>query len=272
LKQTTTLFTYTKEEKDSLEILKKAILSVWSLTKIDFIPLEDLHKYIDDPKYSFFSIDGQNIKTTWSNRDNPVENTSWNNTYIYLNLWTQTKDKKGRVERFSYARIELFPSFETMTSKNVADIVVCNRSIGLLKVYVGCVHNYLANNGSRFFFSESVNQQEIANLQQEMLYVPDYTLVKFNSLSGDESKRHDEKILFKDYKFNYKIVTLNDLDNKILNSDKPIYFLSYVKSSSTTFVTIYNSQANEIIYTNRTSLSFNIKEKNIAQLVKAIKK
>lgn len=48
-------------------------------------------------------------------------------------------------------------------------------------------------------------------------------------MSCDESKRHDEKDIFEEYKSKYKLISTSELNKKIMSETTPFYYLSYIK-------------------------------------------
>jgi hypothetical protein len=67
-------------------------------------------------------------------------------------------------------------------------------------------------------------------------------------------------------------VSQNELDKLIL-SNKTIFYLTYVKSSGEKFVSVINSLSGEVLYTNYTAslLSTGLKSEDIKVLLKSLK-
>jgi hypothetical protein len=131
---------------------------------------------------------------------------------------------------------------------------------------------YLDQSEKRHLYKSILNETELKNLKDEVLYVPDYVLINFNKFTGDETKKHDEKDIFKNYKFEYKLMSTDELNEKIMNDTTSFYYLIYIKSSADKFVSVINSLTGEIIYSNYTYRSYNIKSKDLKKLRKKIKK
>lgn len=54
----------------------------------------------------------------------------------------------------------------------------------------------------------------------------------------------------------------------ILKSDKPIYYLVYVRSSTDKYITVFNSQTGNMLYSQYTAASSNIKPNDIHRLAR----
>jgi len=101
------------------------------------------------------------------------------------------------------------------------------------------------------------------------VYVTDCVLIEMNKWNGDESKRLDEKEIFEDYKYPYKLLTVKELNSKILNEKEPFYYLAYVKVSPLKCINIIDSQTGEIIYSDK-STSYNFKPSDMKDIGKII--
>ncbi len=216
---------------------------------------------------------------------------NYSNTHLYLELWTcdpnfftrrdQSKKKKvvfDNLDKIRVARIELFTDFKTLADPDNlyqveydGDGHIRNWGPGILKNYIQTLTSFLNKTEARKLYDEILNPAEIKNLKKETLFVPDYTLYKFNKFNGDESKRHDEKELFSDYKYNYKLLTTDELNQNILKGDGAFYYLIYIKSSTDKFLSVINSNTGEIIYSKYSPVSYNIKSGDLKDLYDKIR-
>lgn len=275
LKASKTVFVY--RDSDDLEALEKAIREVWTLTEISFIPFSELKK-VDLKNSSVFSIAG--INTNVSGYSSGM---SYDNTHIYLNLWMQGRNKKGKQVKKSYCRVELHPTYTdyaNVTGQRSKDALryiyeegtLKNWSIGFLKNYLKNVNDLLLAEEERWLFQTDNKNKELKKLKGKTLYVVDYAMVKFNKFSGDESKRHKEEKLFKSYPYKYQLIKAEDLSKKILESEKAFYYLVYVKSSTDKYIYVYNSETGAIVYSKYKGASYNLKDSDLKDLARAIKK
>lgn len=269
------------QDSTSLEYIE-IFRNYWSLSEIQFIKYVEISNYISENS-SFFTMGGyetnSQFQTLYANGSSKY-GIDMTNTHLYLELWTCNRsyfDKENLKERnfsdrdkIQVARIEFFTDFETLSSpENLFDSEydgeghIRNWSAGLLKNYLQNLNQLLQNSTERGLFDESINKVELNKLKKTTLYVPNYVLTKFNAFTGDESKQHSEKKLFKHYPNKYQIITMDDLNDIILSEDKSIYYLIYVKSSTDKFITVINSSSGEMIYSKYTPVSYNIKGSDI---------
>jgi hypothetical protein len=273
LKKTTTVFILRKSEEAELEAYQKLLDSAWTLTPIKVITVAEWNTYMKDAKYSFFTIDGFSTQTTMS------RGSSYTNSHVYLHLWMydpKSKSKKDR-DKLSFARVELSPSFKTLSDfESVEGLykrgVFRNWEIGTIANYLKVVNSYLAKGETRWLFMNEVDAKEIKKLKSEVLYIPETILIDFNKFTGDESKKQDKVKLMADYKFKYEIISVDKLNEMILTSEKPFYYLTYVKSSTDKYVTVQNSQTGKIIYNEYEAMSYIFKHWNMYRISKAVEK
>ena len=275
LKTSKTVFVY--RESDDLEALQKAIKEVWTVTEISFVPFSEMKK-IDLKNTSVFSIAGLNTNVT-----NLSSGMNYDNTHIYLSLWMQGKNKKGKKVKNSYCRIELHPSFtdySMVTGSRRKDGLnyiykegtLKNWTVGFLKNYLKNVNDLLLEGEERWLYESDNKNKEIKGLKGKTLYVVDYGMVKFNKFSGDESKRQKEEKLFKSYPHKYQMISGEELSKKILESEKAFYYLVYVKSSTDKYIYVFNSKTAAVVYSKYKGTSYNLKDSDLKDLAKAIKK
>ncbi|PSG88260.1 hypothetical protein [Aurantibacter aestuarii] len=274
----------TEKAKKFIEVFKNN----WTISKFEFIKYSEIEDYLS-PNSSFLTIGGyetnvQFIKLYQNGRSKNGIN--YSNTHLYLELWTcadnyfeNKKDKKSfeNKDKIQVARIELFTDFETLADPDKifqsdydGDGHIRNWRPGILKNYLQSLMNYLNKSKNRTLFSETINEKEIKNLKNEILYVPEYVLMKFNKFTGDETKKHNEKSIFKDYKFKYQLLSKDELSEKILVDNTPFYYLIYIKSSTDKYINVINSTTGEIIYSKYSPVSYNIKSKDLKKLQKQV--
>jgi hypothetical protein len=269
--------------KEYIEIFKK----YWTYSKFEFIKYSDIKNYISKNS-SFFTVSGYetnvqniNVYSNGSSRNG----INYSITHLYLELWT-CDDKYFEIKNQEFtnefqrevARIELFTDFQTLSNPNNiyeteynGEGHIRNWGPGILKNYIQQLMLLLKNGTAKRLYDNVEGKPNLKDLSTQTLYVPDYVLINFNKWTGDESKKNEEKDLFKGYKFNYKLVSINELNNMILDS-KPFYYLVYVKSSTDKYLTIINSETGEVLYSNYTYISYNINSKDITKLYKVVSK
>jgi len=271
------------ESKPYVDIIKK----YWTFSKIEFIKYTDIGKYVTEQN-SFFTVGGYETSVETINLyKGGSSGINWSNTHIYLELWTVsdkyfTAKKKKELtnkDHVQIARIELFTDFPTLMSpKNLyqtnysGDGHIRNWSTGILKNYLQKLMQMLNSGNEQKLYDQIVNNEKVKELKNQTLYVPDYVLTKFNKFTGDETKKHDEKDIMEDYKYKYSLVSIDELNKKILDDKNPIYYMVYIKSSTDKFITVLNSQTGEVVYSVYEPVSYNIKSDDLQDLSKKIGK
>lgn len=270
LKQTTTLFVYRESDKDQLEAIKSALNEVWTISKLKFISYDEFKSGNWTGNYSYFTIGGytktetgQSIVSIW--------------TYIYLMLWKYDDDG----DREYFARIELYPTFatykkaeETEESDEMVDYlyqesVFRNWFPGYLKNSVKFVNDKLQQ-GEEHWYHQSGRFGDMKPLVKDTLYVPDYVLVKFNKFNGDESERHSQDELFEKYDYTIAVIPAEKLSDMILHRKTDFYYLSYIKSSTTKYVNVFNGRTGEMLYAKEITNVYNIKPGDLKKVSRAV--
>lgn len=283
LKKTTTIFTLPFKDYQQQEQFEAVIQSVWTISPFKIIKPDELGKYLDQEGYSVFSFGGFMISRGGSAP-------SATNMHLAYDLWLPQVKKNGNINKQYFARILIYPDNETfftamnninkrkddfnakMISFIYNDAVIYNWSAGLLKGYLKKVNEHLANNDERGPFSEETNKQALSQLKNDTLYVPDYVHTKFNMFTGAEKEAEDagDDEIKKAYPYPVKMVTKPQLDKMILDKNKPIKYLVYVKSSTDKYINVYDSGTGDLLYARYVKLSYNFKNKDLGRLAKVI--
>lgn len=279
LKKGTTYFVIKEPDfkipEEYIDIIKK----YWTYSKIAFIKKEEILAHLQ-PENSFFMVGGYSKYVK-------MKYISYDLTYVYFDLWMGSekyfKNNKGKAfdeyDQQTIARIELFTDYPTLEKPGMVynddyDEYehIRNWGPGYLKNYLQYLTVLLEKKEPRALNAYHIDRTKIKELSEQTLYVPDYILIKFNKWNGKEDERHVEKELFKDYEFKYQLISNDELNQKILQSETPFYYLVYVKSSTDQFVSVVNSKDGSLLYTMYYRFSYNIKDKDIGDLSKAIKR
>ncbi|HTB07647.1 MAG TPA: hypothetical protein VK806_11910 [Bacteroidia bacterium] len=208
-------------------------------------------------------------------------------SFLYLLLWNYDEDYFKRKKKkdptsedeVKIGRVDLFADYKTLVTPDSIFYYnydwaghIRNWGPGFLKNYLQQLMIYL--NGKKEVYYEKddfTNKSEMAHLQTATLYIPDYTLTRYDPHNGNESQKTTALELFKEYHFPHKLISTQELNDKILNSTEPFYYLVYVKDCENKLVTIINSQTGEIVYSNYTKYSYNIKPSDFDDLNSVVK-
>jgi hypothetical protein len=264
-----TIFVYRRADEENLDELIEAINSVWTLTEMEFMSYDDFLDYETVDGESYFTISVDN--TVISGSGGSVSYLS----NFGLSFWRQVD---GYARFFSFT--QLFAEFDANLSvmksgvegsgileKLYTEYEIRNWNLGFLKAALKDVNENIENGGSRSPF-KSMETAEIRNLKTETLYISDDVLIELKKMSRTEKKDVDPEKLFKDFPFEYKIVTNSEINDLVVNNESQ-YCLIYVRNSMGKFLVIYNSGSGNIVYTYYAT-GFTVEKKEIQQLVKKI--
>lgn len=292
LKKSVTYVAMKDTASEVVQPYKEIFRKYWTISKVEFILYNDILKYVSDDA-SFFTIGGYTTTSTFmrmSAQGGQRPGLSYENTHLYYELWVcdpkvleKWKNRKKKKDELPdsvkkiIGRIELYTDFETLAKpENIYQSDydggghIYNWGPGYLKNDIQLLMTLLEKEEKRWLFKSETDERQIKKLKKETLYVPDYVLIKFNKFNGDESKRHDEKDLLSDYKLPYKLISNAELNRKIIEETEPFYYLVYIKSSTDKYVSVYNSQTGELVYTTYTGISYNLKDKDFGKLEDAV--
>lgn len=279
-KQTTTLFTLQFKDYDEAENYEKAIRSVWKITPIKIIRPNEIGNYLDHEGYSFFTFGGFMVTS------NPNAMSNVSHLHVTYELWMPVL-KKGKLSKQKMlARQFLYPNNQTlftalknkrdfsgaMSQHMYNDAEIYTWGPGILKGFLHTIQDGLSAKEERSIFKEIEDKAALASLRTDTLFVPKYVYTKFNMLTGSEKDDDDDadEQLSKAYPYPVKIVSNEELNERILDKSRPIKYLVYLKSNTDKFINVFDSKEGQLIYSRYVKLSYNFKNKDLGKLAKAI--
>lgn len=271
LKKSKTIFVYRECDKANLDFFKKTINEAWDYTELEFVSHDEFLSKKIDQNNSFFTIDGvHKVKTSSSGMITE-------STYIYLKLWMKDNGKE-----LVFCQIYLYPTFETYKNASIRlsnmigylydEAVLHNWNSIFLKNSLQYVNKKLSNSSVRSLYKNEVNLDSLSILKYDTLHIIDYSLIKFNPKNGDESERHEITSLLSKYPYPYKLISIEEFTEKDLNTEKPLYYLSYVKNNANKFVSVFNSKTGDILCSFNSVVSYNLTPGDFIKISKFIKK
>jgi hypothetical protein len=279
IKNGTTFFAMSNPASPKAATYVEAIKKNWTLSKVECIKYTEVEKNIA-PNNSFVTI-----TANMTSSNSTMASTE---THIYLELWTTngkyTYDPKKRkhfnqADKISLATIELFADFTAQNYPSSlykmdygADGHLENWSAGILANYIQQMTILLNKGEIREAKTVFYNKEELKKLTSETLFLPDYVMTKFSKNADDESKKFETKEIFDGYNLTYKLLSLEELNDKIVNNPTPFYYLLFIKTKDEKFVTVTNSKTGEIIYTEYSGSPSNFKSSDLKELQKAVQK
>jgi hypothetical protein len=136
----------------------------------------------------------------------------------------------------------------------------------LLMAQLGVVIKNLENNSRPCLYEEIKHPQLKSMLASDTLYVPVSLMMKYNPISGKASVRQGD--LFEDYPYPYRICDEQELYRIFEVEKRGRFIFEYVKSSTEKTVSIYDVNNNTFVFREGDEVSYNLKKKDIAAMVK----
>jgi len=210
------------------------------MSQVEFINRDEIQNHKSEQAL-FLTIEMNTVTSSISRTNKsgmPISSLAYDNTYLFLKLWYSNNEPdkiiENKSDRQSIIEYSLFSDYTSVINPLLifgSDYSlgghVRNWNVGILKNYLQTIINEM--NGVDSKLVKNVNLDELEKLQTQTLYIPDYIFIKFNKWNGNENKYFDESDLMKGYKFPYKIISQDELNDKILDEQNPIYYLIYVK-------------------------------------------
>jgi hypothetical protein len=255
----------TAKHHEYRELLEKH----WNFTELEFHSYKQYLNNKEEKGYSFLLFGDDHIKSELSESN-----------YLYWELWTwyAPNGDWNQKKKVLFARLEFYPDPETtFNPSSIYDYRfdteghIMNWTPGMFKNYVQELQDLISNKEERSINKFYVEPEDLAKLKNETLYIPDYALDQYNANLVSQGKMSASELMA-DYPYKYKVVDNDALSDLILNTDKPLYYLLFVRSNSDKYVSIVEGHTGEILYTRFTPLSFSVKRPDIKKLVKTIEK
>jgi hypothetical protein len=273
LKGTTSIFILPESQSVDIEKYQKAFDSVWKINKVKCVTYKDSQKYFGQKGVSFFEITGMNTYVKMSNSGGP------NYTHFFLQLYMD--DVNGSNKKKFFFNVYLGTKITNVLkflegNKNrgsdfLYNIDYFNFKPGYMKAYLAIGNNLLARNQKRFLFSEEGDQNELEKLKRDTLFLAkDIFKEFFRNKTGEETDKVNEQDVMGEYPYRYKVVSIQELNDKILNSQKSVYFLSYLHVSNQLIVSVINAVSGKIVYSRLSSIvmSMGIRSKDVERIFK----
>ncbi|MBS1526816.1 MAG: hypothetical protein JST19_14265 [Bacteroidetes bacterium] len=246
----------------------------WTVTQsVDVITTEELpDKLIAGDTY--FSLETKILKSDMNSA-----------MFFYLNLWTPRDKALKRNKRFSvYDELSLAHIQISTHGKPHEHLIpqfnldgngyTNNWNPGTLKNFLQQL-TALLRTGKKFLGNDITDKEQLKLLKGLTIYCPEDDFNTMNAF-GKSDKYTDQEIskLFDGCSFSYKILSNEELQDKILEDKEPFYYLLYLRGlEDGKMIAVVNSRTGQLVYsTTERSFSHNIKSGDIKDLSKAINK
>lgn len=285
-------------DSQSAKPFREVLQKNWTFSTLKFVKRGE--KLTDVLKNNISFLELNAIKTeVYSNRTNYNLNKKLNEvTYVYLSLFNsfigENNSLNGHIEnnrayaenkvkrKTVLAQIQMFgdpvaladPDSVIGSQGDDASGHIKNWTPALLKIYVKAMQKLFDKKEDREAHKSIVNKEALSKLKTETLYIPEFLVdTDFGAFSAKETINKDKpKELFEKYKFPYKVLSRDEFEKSVLNSKDVKYVFVYVKNCTFKFVSVFDINTGEIVYNEGTSLSYNVKDKDVKALFKEIEK
>lgn len=145
---------------------------------------------------------------------------------------------------------------------------------GLLKNYIQKVGMFVKSKkaAEEDIKSSAVdNAADLSKLTSATLYVPDYCLMDYSMTSNTYKKElKEEEKIFGKYTLPYELISAEELNKKILDSEEEFFYLVYTSDMPRKYINIISSKTGKIIYSEFYALSYDFNKGDMKDLMKAV--
>jgi hypothetical protein len=281
---TTTIFVL--QESDSLlkSEFENALTQVWTINKFKVILPSERIQYANRPDCAYTSFGGYVIY-----RENGARS-----THIFYDLRFPKLNKNGEVEEWILiSRLALFPEDdmwekiynseefsdkvsgeETMVKLLHTIIHFRNWSPGFIKGYFKRINDLVVKGNTCGEYTEFLDLNNLKHLKTDTLYLPDY--IK----EDKEKKSHivwvnlfkEKNLKVENLPFTIAFINQTKLDSMILYRKEKFYYLTYIRSSTDKFVSIFEGTTGNLLYSKYAAVSYNFKKKDLEKIAEVISK
>ncbi|RYD99746.1 MAG: hypothetical protein EOP54_02795 [Sphingobacteriales bacterium] len=281
-KQSTTYFVLQEKDYAQEAIFRAAIAKIWQVTPFKIIRPEEMGQ-LDQQQSSFFFFGG--FVTVRQGRS-----TVTYHPHLSYDLFLLSTNKKGHTEQDMLGKILLHldgASYQYVTryangnNKNFSKQVIPflyqeaamqNWTPQMLSGYLKVINDGLASGTLRSVFDEYTDEEGIKALKHQTLYIPDYVNTKFNMFTGTEKETEsDEGEDNTAYAFGNKYLAAKEIAHTAAAQNKAYAYLSYIKSSTDKFVSVFDGETGKLLYTAYTPVAYNFKSKDLKRIAAKVK-
>ncbi|MBL7701249.1 MAG: hypothetical protein JNM14_03280 [Ferruginibacter sp.] len=293
-----TLFVITRDSsKPHAKEVYNTVKENWTLSPVKLIQARYSHEIPESlfiPGNLFLSAQTNSTSTVFerrysngiTTRSSPVVN-----DYFHINLWSagdKINPKRSISENaFTLASAELFNRTITLgklawesegdfTSSLFANDF-CNGMKGNIKNMIQFFNSELPKNNSKKFLTDMPPAAELGNLKKDTLFLPNCWYGGPGTMLVDEKPKYATAMtkfledMTADYAYKIKLITREELNQKILNATKNFYYLNYIQSSADKSVSVINGFTGNVVYSEITRKSYLFKEKDLKKIEEAIR-
>ena len=291
LKLTTTYFVVPDDLKLSVSEVEKVISEVWVFNEIKFISedeyINNKNKYHITSNSLIYLINNSYVK-----KEQHTGKVKGERIVYKLVLFDFELNKKSEISSNIIAEIFFTPNirfrrdfvhaagamnplvlkfmnYDKLNAKNPEKPGFYNFDLGYIKNYVQTLNDKLVKSENLKIRDGIENIEKLSDLKNQVLYAPEWILKKYEPTKAVLKEIISAEKQFKDYKYEYMVISNAQLNNKILNKEN-IYYLMHTQFNEVKIISIINSLTGEIIYLSEEN-SYNVKPGDIKSISKLIK-
>ncbi len=284
LRSSTTIFVYRSIDTPYLEALMDTLDQVWTLSPIEFVPYAEFRGKEYGDEYSFLELSYSCIHGL--ERPQYLDAWDWDvdiNQFQYfsLKLWKWKKKKA-----IHYANFRLFPPDLARNREGYRYIDPCNESAVYSFLYQEAdIYNwspgylkmclkYADHQLNHLFERDSLDQpapNQLAALRRDTLFIPEYCLEKVGRHLRVEYEPQNPKKLMSPYPHPFKVISREELSDKLFHATQPVYFLDYMIYNNRRTVSVLNGLNGDALYYDSDDGSLNLAKGDIRRLARKIK-
>jgi hypothetical protein len=277
-KATTTLFVLQDRDYEKIEEFEKAISSAWKVTPYKIIRYSDIGNFLEEGKYSFFMFGWYSIRNY--------------NMSVTYDLIVPKYSRKGEVKGADYlARIMLEPKFSITEyglqgglfggkekqasgmNRLYKEGVFRDWGPGYLLGRLKLISQKLSEGKTLDKYGDLSDKSALTAMRRDTLFIPDY--VKTKPDWGDKEKivEVDQEDLKEAYPYKVAFISSEELNDRIVNSEKPVYYLLSTLAPPDKYINIFSSKKGLIYldYQPMSSLAPFFRTKDLKKVSKIIK-
>lgn len=247
----------------------------WTITPFEVVLKKERSKYLNEGNSLVF-FDSFRIT-----KEKDFVQTSVH-SFTVFDVFMPENIKKRKNGKYKYKRNRVAALYFTIDVSARKDVVnqegvikgdIFNYRKGYLKNAFQNINKGLNDKNNIDIYDDFTNKTKVNALKNKTLYFSDDLIYGYNAWTVGKQESITEEELFKDYKFDYKIVSDDDLNKMILDdSQEHFYYLLYSQINSNKILNIIDSKTGEIIFQEHKKMSFNLKSKDLKQLSNTISK
>lgn len=279
-----TIFFFT--DQFTLEEYDKILKENWTVTPYIIKDISEFKNYKFKAGESYFRPTNYTISLS----KGQVQSSSYLFFNNVLNLIDDVKINKKGKRKMSITKISDIYFTGDINARMSAFLNAENTKGSMVNYKLGYLKNFFQNISNTLVEGRSVEiyddlaTVELKRLKTDTLYIDKSVILGFDKITNKKLLKMLEKRnalenidaiitnLSENYPYPFKIVSTEELNDKILNTNVDFYYLMNNQLNSNKVITVFNGKTSDIIYNNHSKMSYKIKSKDLKRIVTKIEK